>query len=256
MSRLFPYADELAHLKIALDIAFGKGVESNAAAKEDRVVFPLGVATRNLFEEVIWSVNQGFGRAALRTSRTLYECVVFSLYINKHPETWAGYLNTLYAQWGKVLQNFSEAEQKLPAMHKVLSEKVPGYGEGKFISLSWSDDRTTFAMASDVGISELFHSLAFNYTSGFVHPSAMFLLSGFGPNTPDGRLNTTKESEDDESKMALQITHDVIINALRLRLKYADSRQLRESLAVCEKDFVKNLGLPTSANALASGVKK
>jgi hypothetical protein len=123
-----------------------------------------------------------------------------------------------------------------------VSTVFPAYGECKYVSLDWNNDRTTFRMASEVGISELFHSLAFNYTSGFVHPSAMFLLSSFGPITPNGQLTVTKDNEDDESKMALRITHDLMINALRLRLKYADSRELRDSLALCEKDFVEIWG--------------
>jgi Family of unknown function (DUF5677) len=234
---LAKYQGELAHLKSALDVAFGPNVRNNPNTPEDRVVFPLGVATRDLCEEVISFVYQGFGNAALRTARTLYECVVFSLYINKHPETWKSYLNKMYAQWAKVLQNIPGTDSSLPKIHSDISEKVPEFSKGKYIPQDWNDDRTTYNMAKDVGISDPFHSLAFNYSSGFVHPSAMFLLNSFSRTAPDGPLLVGVKVQDMESKMAVQITHDMIINAIRLRLKYSDSLALRDALSQCEKDF-------------------
>jgi Family of unknown function (DUF5677) len=232
---LAPCQVELANLRTALDFGFGAGASSNPNASEDRVVFPLGAATRGLFEEVIWSVHQKFGFGALRTSRTLYECVVFSLYINKHPETWEPYLNSLHAQWANILRNVPAAEKDLPEIHKTLSEKVPKYGTGKMIPVNWNDDATTYKMASGVGISDLFHSLAFGYTSAFVHPSALFFLEGL--TAVDGRIRVGVKSQDRESRMALQITHDMTINALRLRLKYSGAVALQDALGVCEEDF-------------------
>jgi len=34
--------------------------------REDRVIFPLGVACRDLLEEILFAVSEGFGRLALR----------------------------------------------------------------------------------------------------------------------------------------------------------------------------------------------
>jgi hypothetical protein len=36
----------------------------------------------------------------------------------------------------------------------------------------------------------------------------------------------------------MQVTHDLIINAIRLRQKYSPSPALKESLMVCEADFL------------------
>ena len=137
ISPLAKYKDEIDRLKVALDAAFGAGTRANPSAVEDRIIFPLGVATRDLSEEVIWFVHQGFGNAALRTSRTLYECVVFCLYINKHPDSWENYLGTMHSQWAKIMQNVPGADRNLPQIHNVLLERVPKYGRGKtaFISL-------------------------------------------------------------------------------------------------------------------------
>jgi hypothetical protein len=238
-SPLPKYKDETDRLKIALDTAFGIGATANDAMVEDRIVFPLGVATRDLFEEIIWLVHHGFGNSALRASRTLYECVVFCLYINKHPNSWNTYLGTMHSQWARIMQNVPGAERNLPEIHNALLKQVPKYGKGKktFISLDWNNDKTTFNMATDVGISELFHSLAFNYASGFVHPSVMFLLNNLTQSTPGGPLLTGSDSDRQEWKFALQISHDMIINAIRIRTKYCSSQALRDSLKVCEQDF-------------------
>lgn len=234
---LAPYKIEIDHLRTALDLAFGLNQTNNPNAPEDRVVFPLGVASRDLCEEVIWNVHHKFGFGALRTSRTMYECVVFSLYINKHPETWEAYLDSMHAQWANILRNVPGADQSLPEIHKALSNKVPKYGTGKMIPLDWNDDGTTYKMASDIGMSDLFHSLAFGYTSAFVHPSALFFLGKLTKSSVDNRILVGDKTQDTESKMALQITHDLTINSIRLRLKYSGTASLRDALSVCERDF-------------------
>src|SRR5271156_2013806 len=96
---LIEHRDKIVRLKVALDVAFGPGVTNNVSAREDFVVFSLGLAARDLCEEILFLVNQGYDHAALRASRTLYECVVFSLYISKHPETWEPYLDAMHSQW-------------------------------------------------------------------------------------------------------------------------------------------------------------
>lgn len=180
----------------------------------------------------------GFGHAALRSSRTLYECVVFALYISKHPETWKDYLATMHAQWGKILQNLPEAERTLPEMHNELLNKVPKYRAGKYIPLDWNEEGTTYNMASDVGISREFHSLAFGYTSAFVHPGSMFFLQRLSQSSQENRLIIGPNPSDQEWRMATQVAHDLIINAIRLRQKYSPSPALKESLMVCEADFL------------------
>jgi hypothetical protein len=240
MSILDSYKDQLARLKTACDLAFGEGMTANSGSPEDQaVIFPLGVIARNLYEEVVCLVDQGLGFAALRTSRTLYECVIICLYMDKRPETCKNYLATWSANWAQVIRNVPQAEQNLPDIHKTLTEQVPAYANGKkHISLSWNDDGTTQKMAMDIGISSHFHSLAFNYASAFVHPSPLFFTRNFVKLPGTSQFVPGKTTQDQEAKFALKITHDLIIDAIRLRLKYSDNIALRESLANCEQDFL------------------
>jgi hypothetical protein len=82
---LAKYKEELDRLQTAMNLAFGLNVTNNTSAPEDIVVFPLGVAARDLFEEIHLLVYQGRGDAALRASRTLYECVVFAVMLTSIP---------------------------------------------------------------------------------------------------------------------------------------------------------------------------
>jgi hypothetical protein len=247
---LTKYAQELERLKVAMDLAYGVGTTNNPSLPEDRVVFPLGVAARDLFEDVHFLVYHARGHTALRTSRTLYECVVFACYIHKHPETWADYLETMYASWANVLRNVSGADQSLPEMHRILSQKYPKYVQGKHVPLDWNDDRTTYDMASAVGVSDDFHAHAFGYTSAYVHPSASFFLRRMTKPDEEEKFVVGVSPNDKSWRESLRISHDLMITALRLRTKYNASPELRTALDVCEKDFLGIWGyVPQSSTA-------
>jgi hypothetical protein len=226
----------------ALDLAFSKGARSSKAP-EDRVIFPLGVACRDIFEEILFAVSEGFGRSALRSGRTLYECVVFSRYLNRYPDKTEDYLATFHAQWAMVLKNIPDAAKAMPHVHSVILEKVPAYAGGKRIDLEWSDKKL-LKMAEEVGIPNQFHAWAYNYTSGFVHPSAMFLLHHLSQDAPGEVIEISNKPQDHEAWWALRLAHCLLLNAIDLRLKYAPSTDLAARLAECKTDFARIWGCP------------
>jgi len=203
----------------------------------------LCMAAHNLYKEVLFLVDHGFGFAAFRTSRTLYECVIFCLYMGKHPETCKSYLKTWNAHWARVIRNVSSAEQNLPEIHKTLSKKVPEYAQGKKeIPANWNDEKTTYKMAMDVGVPLDFHSLAFNYASAFVHPSPIFFVRNFTKEPGTDKPVPGNSNQDQEIKFALQVTHDLVLAAIRLRVNSSGDTALRRNLADCEKDFLRIWG--------------
>jgi uncharacterized protein DUF5677 len=221
-------------LRQALDSAFPK--EARIPAPE-RAIFPLGVACRDLFEEVIFSVSAGFGRLALRTVRTMYECVIFARYLDLHPEKTADYLAAFYSQWAMFSRNIPDAENSMPEVHRAILEQVPQYAAGKRISLEWSDKKT-LKMAKDVNIPSQFHAFAFNYASAYIHPGAAFILRHISQVQPGGVIVVSTRPQDHEAIFALRLSHVLILNALDLRLKYAPSTASSELLEECRKDFV------------------
>ncbi len=238
--QLAEHGAEVARLKDTLDLAFAKGAR-NSKAHEDRVIFPLGVACRDLLEEVLFAVSEGFGRLALRSVRTMYECVVFARYLNLYPDKTEDYLATFHAQWAMVLKNVPDAAKNMPEVHSVISARVPDYAAGKRVNLDWTD-KATLKMAEEVGIPNQFHAWAFNYASAFVHPSAVFLLRHMSQGA--GVIEISTKSQDHESWFALRFAHCLVLNAVELRLKYAPSATLEQSLAECRKDHVAIWGYP------------
>jgi hypothetical protein len=225
-----------------LDFAFAQGARASQAP-EDRVIFPLGVACRDILEEILFAVSEGFGRLALRSSRTMYECMIFARYLSLHPSKTDDYLATFHKQWAMVLKNTPSAEKNLPDIHKAVSAQVPAYAAGKRIDLDWSDT-STLKMAEEAGFPSTFHSLAFNYASAFVHPSAVFIIRHMSPGASDDIIEISTKPQDEEAQFALKISHDLILNAIDLRLKYAPSQVLQQRLAECTSDFSRIWGYP------------
>lgn len=204
------------------------------------MLFPLGVACRDLFEEILFAVDDGFGRAALRSARTMYECVAFCRHIQMHPEKAPTFLQVFHTQWAKVIQNMPKPEIEMPEVHRQLVSEVPKYASGKHIGLhdlKWSSENT-YEMAKEAGrLSEL-HPIAFDYASAYVHPSAVFLLSHMSVAMPDGEIRISLDPEDTEGTWALKLAHDLILNSVDLRLKYTASVHLHQQFDQCRHDFI------------------
>jgi hypothetical protein len=231
---------EVVRLRDALNLAFAYGAK-NSSAPEDRVIFPLLVACRDITEEILFAVSQGFGRLALRSVRTMYECVVFARFLSLHPERTDDYLATFHAQWAKVLENVGDAAKLMPDVHKVVAARVPSYAAGKRVDLDWSD-ASTLQMAEEVGIPRQFHAWAFNYASGFIHPSGLFLIRHLSQG--EKSIEVGMGLQEDESRFALRFSHTLILNALHLRLKYAPSEALQQQIDGLTTDYRNVWGYP------------
>jgi hypothetical protein len=170
----------------------------------------------------------------------MYECVVFARYLSLHPELTANYLATFHTQWAKVLASLPDAAKGMPEIHKTISAKVPAYATGKRVELEWSD-KSTLKMAEEAGIPRPFHAWAFNYVSGLVHPSALFLIGHLSQET-EGTFEISATNQEDEAIWALQLSHALILNAVELRLQYEPSVELQEGLNLCREDFEKIWG--------------
>jgi len=229
---------ELSRLRQALDLAFPPKATISAP---ERAIFPLGVACRDLFEEIIFSVSGGFGRLALRTVRTMYECLVFARYLSRNPEKTQDYLATFHAQWAMMLRNIPNADKDMPEVHQVISGQIPTYAQGRPIKREWSDKKT-LEMAKDVNIPSQFHAFAFNHTSAYVHPSAVFMLRHLSEVQIGGVMRVNVQPQDYEARLALRLSHALILNVLALRLEYAPESALRERLEGCKRDFVEVWG--------------
>jgi len=236
---------EVDRVKQMLDLAFAGGARSSKAP-EDRVVFPLLVSCRHIVEEILFAINEGFGRSALRSARTMYECVVTARHLNLHPEKAEDFLSTFHAQWAKIIQSIPFEHRGSP-MHDRLIEQVPRYAEGKFVGLrdlDWSG-KHVLEMAKESGPLAGLHSVAWDYASAFVHPSAIFVLTTLTRPDPTGSVfEAGARPQEQQARLAAQIAHDLVLSAVDLRLKYTASVKLQELFEKCQQDFLAIWGYP------------
>lgn len=237
------YSAELLRFRSLLDDAFAKGAKSSANPG-DLIMFPLLVSARDIMEEILFEISNGHGRAALRSLRTLYECVVTAHQLHLHPEKMNDFLAMFYVQWAKILQNLPGPTAT--EMHKTVSKHVPKFGQGKPVGLKdldWSGQHTR-EMAEEAGEIAKLHPLAFDYASAFVHPSILCFLSGLTHNSETDQFQVSVNSQDEEGTYALRASHDLLLNAVALRLENVPSDSIKAQLEQCKQDFINIWGYP------------
>jgi hypothetical protein len=131
----------------------------------------------------------------------------------------------------------------MPEVHKAVAANVPAYAKGKRVDPTAWNEKSTFQMAEEIGFPASLHSLAFNYTSGFIHPSVVFLMGGL--EVSGEVLEVGNKPQDDEGRNALKIAHILILNAVELRLTCAPSAALSQQLDARRKDFINIWGYPS-----------
>jgi hypothetical protein len=231
------YSEELARFQRMLDSAFSGGATSSGKP-EDRVVFPLLVCCRDIVEEILFALSEGFGRAGLRAVRTMYECVVVARFLHLHPERVDEFLDKFYLQWAKISQNLGPADRSAE-FDSTLRKRVPKYAQGKRLGmqdLDWSG-KHTFEMAKEAGQLADLHLMAFDLASAYIHPSSLLFMSAFTPGQTENAPRVGESKQEEEAKFAMMLGYDLMLNAVDLRLKYAPSDSLQLLLDECKADF-------------------
>jgi hypothetical protein len=232
------HSTELQRLRKLLDSTFAGGATETDRA-EDRVVFPLLVSCRDISEEILFLISEQFGKAAFRAVRTMYECLVTAHYLHLHPDKTDDFLSKFHVQWAKIRQSFPH-EVRNTDFDKDLTDKVPKYRSGKFVTttdLNWSGSHV-HEMAKEAGHIADLHAVAFDHASAYIHPSTIFLVRMFSASGTDkSRLKIGMRSEDTEARLALRVGHDLLLNAVALRMKYVGTEEQKTLFEVCKLDF-------------------
>jgi hypothetical protein len=174
----------------------------------------------------------------------MYECLVVARHLNLHPERTEDFLNLFYVEWAKIYQELPASERSA-AMEAEIRAHVPRYAQGERVrakELEWSG-KYVQEMASEAGPLAELHSLAFTLASAYIHPGAMFYISALSTSDPsDAVIRVGEKSQDPEARHALRGAHDLLLNAVDLRLNYAPSPKLSNLFCECKDDFVRVWG--------------
>ena len=131
-------------------------------------------------------------------------------------------------------------------MHKTISQYVPKFAQGKMVGLrdlDWSGQHTR-EMAEEAGEIAKLHPLAFDHASAFVHPSILFFLSLLSHDAGTELGQVGVKPQDEEGSLALRASHDLLLNAVGLRLKYVPSAAVKTQFEQCKQDFKDIWGYP------------
>jgi hypothetical protein len=237
------YDSELKRVRELMDLAFSGGATSTSA-REDRVVFPLLVACRDITEEVLFAIKDGFGRAALRSTRTMYECVVTARHLHLHPEKTEKFLAIFHAEWARVYQDIPK-QYRDAKTDSMIAVHVPKYAEDRYVGmkeLDWSDAQV-HKMAEEAGRLAELHPFAYTLPSAYIHPGAMFCLRMLSASAESKDVFEISEDKQEWASMqALRNAHDLLLNAVDLRLKYQPTNDLQNLFDDCSADFSKAWG--------------
>ena len=233
---LTTYASEIARLQRLLNYVFVDGSQG-ATGRAGIVILCLLISCKDIVEETLYLVKGGFGGAAVRGVRTMYECIVSARYLSRHPEKADALLDVFNAQWAKIMQNVPR-QYRDAKMDGKLAAEVPKYGAGKFLSttdIAWSDTHL-LKMAREAGAVVDLHPYAFDQASAYIHPSSMYVVQMLKMD-PETKLLGARTRHPVDEKFALRLAHDLALNALDLRLKTAPDESTDAAMEQCLKDF-------------------
>ena len=199
----------------------------------DRVIFLIGRLCVEDFSEVFLLSGNGYGFGALKILRGLYERVVTSGYIAKHPDQADAFLEYHHIHQGKMLKHAKPLLEKVknqisPEELRTTEELYKTYKD-KFreplckkcntyrTRLSWSP-LDLASMSRDVDMEELYFA-GYYFPTLQTHATASTVMSRLKMKT-DGHTTFDPESQRMWSDRALVVAHNVIIRVLLIQNTY------------------------------------
>jgi hypothetical protein len=194
-----------------------------------RVVFYLGRITADDFSELLLLASNGYGFGALKILRGMYERVVTAAFISKNPTEVRHFFNDSpikrhgiwrrSLEWMPELQERYQAEQIATleqsyrqALQKRAETICKKCGQPKTQEAWTRRDLETMAKETDP-------NLACLYASCYLEPTCHSHATSFGI---ERRLNgrTYRDSSEAEARHAFHLSHNLILQVLRLQDAY------------------------------------
>ncbi len=241
------FIDRFHNLEATLASAFLRDAETTEPI--DRIIFFLERLCAEEFFEILLLCGNGYGTAALKILRGMYERVVSSIYLHLHPDEVDNFLDYHWVQQHRlteaVLQTFGA--ESLPS--ETIEEVESNFGRvrGRFmvtdckkcdtkrLNHTWS--KLDFvSMARAVGkVGELIvpgyylptrqtHSTVAAVLSRLERPPTRGLIFDPGPQTK-------------QVWMALSMAHNLLLHVLDLQREHFRIRMLEAKLEVCRRDY-------------------
>jgi hypothetical protein len=237
------------NLKMAVDAAFQHGHEGTGVI--DRVVYMLGCVCQEDFLEMLLLIGNGYGIAALKLLRGMYERAVTMTYLSENPEEVDTFLNYHAVAQYKLLSAikreytpgtvtdtaWAEAEaeyQRVKDDYLVTACKQCGTQR---VNFQWS--KLDFvSMAQKAGSLGRLIVPAYYYSLGQTHSTVASMLSRV-ERAAHGGLGFNPDAQRDEADQALQFGHNILLRVIELQWKHFHmGDELWRLRTICHQDFL------------------
>lgn len=233
----------------ALDLTFTRVQVMEGAA--DKFVYFFGRIVLEDFMEITLVCYHGYGVAASKLVRSMYECAITLRYLHEHPEEADVFLAYHLVQQDKLVNRLIETfgETILPAdqiaeIRRKATEVKDDFmipvcehpGAKKRLNHSWN--KLDFvAMAQRTG--DLGRLIVPGYYLPLRHAHPTFGGLSELLEVVDGHLSLKTEAQPELADQSLMTAHNCILNALNVQREHFKIEGLEEALQVCYRDFVR-----------------
>jgi hypothetical protein len=250
------FFERFPHLDSALQTAFIRTVSLSEPI--DKFVFQYGrLCVEDFFEVALCSGN-GYGMAAQKLLRTLYERAVTLMYLNEHPDEVDAFIDFQRIQDYKVLKSIEETMGEGTISADTISEAKARCEEvkGKFmvdhckacgterLNHSWSKLNFVAMSKKTAGLNRL---VVQGYYVPLKHAHATFgALSSRLEVTDDDTISFAPTAQRIPADGAFRVAHSVILQILLIHNQRFKVAGLEEKLQICMQDFLDTWGKKTA----------
>ena len=244
-----PLFDErMANLLRAINLAFVRTQDTASVA--DRFVYFFGALIAEGFGEILLVSANGYGAAALKLLRTMYEQTVTLRYLNDHPNEVQTFFDYNIVQLQKLIRPIEETFGP-----EILSDKLKDEQKKKFetvreqfmvkscksktcdemrLSHTWS--RLDFvSMAKKAGPIGTLIVPAYFIPLRHAHPTLGSLSERI--EIRDERMEFQSEDQPDMADQALMAAHNCVLIALEVQAERFNVNGLAEAMDTCVRDW-------------------
>lgn len=239
----------MPNLERALNIAFTRVQVMDGSA--DKFVYFFGRVCLEDFMEILLVSYHGYGVAASKLVRSMYEHSVTLRYLHEHPAEVETFINYYLVQNDKLISRLVEtfgdsilpAETIAEARRKAAEVKqdfmVPVCDHpGAKMRLNHTWNKLDFvAMAKRTG--DLGKLIIPGYYMPLRHAHATFAGLTERLEIVNGQMSLKTDAQPDMADRSLITAHNCILNALEVQKEHFKIEGLEEAMQVCFRDFVR-----------------
>jgi hypothetical protein len=232
----------------ALNLAFKR--EQTMWGAEDKFVYLFGRVCLEDFMEILLVCFHGYGAAASKLIRSMYEHTVTLCYLHEYPDEVARFMDYHLVQQDKLISRIIETfgESVLPAETVKNARRKADEVRDKFMvtdckkcdtkrpSYTWS--KLDFvAMAKRAGV--IGTLIVPGYFLPLRHAHATFGGLSERLEIVDGRMGVSPDAQPELADRSLMTAHNCLLNVLEVEKNRFKMEGMEQALQVCFEDFVR-----------------